>query len=437
MKYLTILEDLDYRGSQRVAQNYSIGMKNLGHDVRVLAIEALGSRTEYLEKEGIIYSCLATQEKSIDEICNWSPDIIHIHRAGMYDQKINQIIIKFKNKINPIILETSIFSRVDYKIPPNVIDIHLHLTKWCLWKWKQWSKALPYKPLATVLPYSIISSLFYRSSTQDILDYKKKLGIPENDFVFGRIGANCEAKWHPIVVNGFKSISENNGNISLLLVSPPKSIKKLIKNLPVNIQNKVFITPTIEKDQELRLLYSSMDVMLHASRIGESFGIVLAESLLCETPIITLSSPTKDNSQVEVVRHNKTGIIANTPESFIRAMNEICGSYDEVKEFGRNGRKDIITHYENDYVCIQLDLLCKLLLDNRKNLNTTGSSLLRDNGFITEVSSFVDILNGFYDDIPIDEKLMTRIIHHPQIYRFYSETILSLKHTFFSMISNF
>jgi glycosyltransferase involved in cell wall biosynthesis len=427
MKYLTILEDLDYRGSQRVAQNYSLGMKALGHEVRVLTINALGNRIEYLAKEGIICSCIATQPGSLDEIYDWSPDIVHIHRSGIYDAKINQVIVDLKSRVNPIVIETSIFSRVDYKIQPNIIDIHLHLTKWCLWKWLQWSKCLPYKPLATILPNSVISSLFYRSSPQDILDCKNKLGIPQNNFVFGRIGANCEAKWHPTIISSFKDIAETHEDVSLLLVSPPPSIVNLVENLPIDIKNKVFVTSKIESDGELRLLYSSMDVMIHASRIGESFGIVLAESLLCETPVIVLSSPIKDNSQVEIIKHQQTGLVVNNTTSFVRAMQEIYDRQDKAREFGKNGRSDILANYDNEFVCTRLDLLCKLLLENRKVPDSMVTQLLNENNFITEVPNFMHVLNGFYGKVPFHEKLIAKLVHHPQIYRFYANTILAAK----------
>ena len=44
-----------------------------------------------------------------------------------------------------------------------------------------------------------------------------------------------------------------------------------------------------------------MDGFLHVSRIGESFGMVLCEAMLCGVPVVTLSTPLKDNSQLEVV----------------------------------------------------------------------------------------------------------------------------------------
>jgi hypothetical protein len=64
-----------------------------------------------------------------------------------------------------------------------------------------------------------------------------------------------------------------------------------------------------------------MDVFLHASQIGESFGMVLAESLLCGVPVITLATPHRDNSQLEVVGHESGGLIVASVLGMIEAMH--------------------------------------------------------------------------------------------------------------------
>jgi glycosyltransferase involved in cell wall biosynthesis len=427
MKYLTVLEDLDYRGSQRVAQNYSLGMKKLGHDVRVLTTNALGSRVEQLLVDGIACSCLATQDDSLDRVCEWLPDVVHVHRPGIHDRK-SDLIVELKRKIDPIILETSIFSRVDYKIPPNSIDIHLHLTKWCLWKWRQWSQDLPDRSLATVLPYSVMSTAFYRSSPAEILVGKREIGIPEGDFVFGRIGANQTVKWHPIIIDAFKNIALSNENVSLLLVAPPSSIEELVKQLPDRLQQKVFVLPKVASDEQLRLLYSIMNVMVHAAQIGESFGMVLAESLLCETPIITLSSPQKDNSQTELIRHKQTGLVANNQDAFTRSMQQAYDNPDRLRAYGKNGREDIISKYENDRVCQQIELLCDILVSHRHQPKSQISQALQSQGFMMEASSLLATLDEFEGAVPVLDRLMASIVHQPRFYRFYSENILLLKH---------
>ena len=47
----------------------------------------------------------------------------------------------------------------------------------------------------------------------------------------------------------------------------------------------------LKDDKELSNCYSAIDIFVHAANQGESFGMVLAEAQLCQTPIITLSTP--------------------------------------------------------------------------------------------------------------------------------------------------
>lgn len=438
MKYLTIIENLEYRGSQRVAQNYSVGMKNLGHEVKVLTIGGLGPRADYLASEGIESFCLNLDQNAFKNVLYWFPDAVHIHRPGMYDKQINPIIIDLKNSINPLILETNIFSRVDYQIPSGYIDLHLHLTEWCLWKWLEWSKVLSYKPLGTVLPYSLISDSFYRSSAKDITAKKQEIGIPEDYFVFGRVGANCESKWHPIIIDAFEELAQHQDNISLMLVAPPPSIQDKVKKLVPNIRRKVFIIPPIynANDSELRLLYSTMDVMLHASRIGESFGMVLAESLLCETPVITLSSPTKDNSQAEIVEHNKAGKVVNNYKGFIDAMTELIHNHNQVSKMGINGRKQMVDKFDNQHVARRLELLCNSLLACRDQTDNQILKTLKEYDFPTKISqnTIFEKLDNFNGTFSIYDKLMTQLVHQPVLYKFYTNSVLSLKHAYFSRV---
>ena len=36
------------------------------------------------------------------------------------------------------VVETNVFSRVDYSPGADLIDVHFQLTKWCMWKWRRW-----------------------------------------------------------------------------------------------------------------------------------------------------------------------------------------------------------------------------------------------------------------------------------------------------------
>ena len=423
MKYLTLLQDLDYRGSQRVAQNYSLGMSERGHEVRVLTLDALGPRTEILEKAGISCLCLEKNSHAMNSILSWSPDVIHLHRPGYYHHSFNRVIEQLKSKLNCLIIETNIFSRVDYQIPQGIIDVHLHLTEWCLWKWSRWSRCLSYKPIGIVLPNSVISEEFAPSSQSAIMANKERIGIPENDFVFGRIGSKCEAKWHPVIVEAFKQAYQQNNQISLLLVAPPDSVCEQVKVLPSPIRSKVFIVPPIKgNDQELCTMYSTMDVMLHASKIGESFGMVLAEALLCETPIITLSTPTKDNSQVEIVEHNQTGKVVNNRPAFVQAMLYFASQPDIIVAFGKQGRKRIIEKFENSLVCEKIENLCETLLSLQNRTTEEIQLALSKEGFIQNQyheQNNLKKLNYFDGKITLFSEIAIKLVHNPYFYKSY------------------
>ncbi len=45
----------------------------------------------------------------------------------------------------------------------------------------------------------------------------------------------------------------------------------------------------IKGDKALTDFYSSIDVFVHISAIGESFGYVLTEAMICGCPVITLA----------------------------------------------------------------------------------------------------------------------------------------------------
>lgn len=59
------------------------------------------------------------------------------------------------------------------------------------------------------------------------------------------------------------------------------------------------------------------------ARIGETFGIVLAEAILCGLPVVTHQTPYSENSQAEVVGHLRGGLVANRYGGIIAALERL------------------------------------------------------------------------------------------------------------------
>lgn len=341
MKILTIVYNLDKGGTQRAAQNFCEGYAKLGNDSRILTVYKGGIRVEELIKERIKV-WIGFNEKILEEIVNWTPDIIHVHSHGI-DKKIMYRIRR--GLPNAKYIETNVFSiPSDYM---SILTYSFQLSYWC--QYLYYSRG-GQRNTSIIIPYPIKTINFYRSTKEEVNNFKKKYRIPQEGFVFGRIGQHYYGKWSVYLIDLFKKFIKNiNSKSCLLLVNPPKEIVEYINNK--SLGKKVVIIDKITNDNELRQCYSTMDMFLHIANQGESFGMVLTESLLCETPIITLNTPWGDNSQCEVV--GKGGICVNTINDFYKEMIKLYSNKSLRDKLGENGREYIINKF--DYLLVAKD----------------------------------------------------------------------------------
>lgn len=86
------------------------------------------------------------------------------------------------------------------------------------------------------------------------------------------------------------------------------------------------------------------------TRIGESFGIVLAEAILCGLPVVTLQTPYADNSQAEVVGHNIGGLVANRYTGVYEAVTLLLENRQLRNLLVAQGQKSIKERFSLDSV---------------------------------------------------------------------------------------
>jgi glycosyltransferase involved in cell wall biosynthesis len=420
MRILTIVSDLGRGGTQQVAFNYAVGFKKAGHESGIFAYSNGGFREEHLFDEGIIIFKSNNRHDeiliAIEKIKKWFPDYIHIHRDGFYCNTTNLIIKSLRDSVK-LIVETNVFARVDYSESSKLIDIHFQLSKWCLWKWKYLSSNLDPKPLGVIVPNSLIVDNFYKVDKESVLLFKEKFSIPASSFVFGRVGQPIESKWSRIVFDSFKVFAESNKNAYLVLVGCPEVYIQYVKTFDSSIFSRIVLIPFLENLSELRICFSCMDTFLHASSIGESFGMVLAEAQLCECPIITLSTPYKDNSQVEVV--GPGGIVVFSKSEMLFAMNELYTNVKLRNTISLNGKNNIIENYSNDAVVKNILSIYSIyeISTSRQDLE---KKLIESRFTITVPENYI---NNEVKNLPFFKKLFVKIIlkiiYNPIIYKSY------------------
>lgn len=423
MRILTVVSNLGPGGTERVAQNYSIGYKRFGCEVGVLAYCGGGIRVGELKKHDIEVFIGGKSDSEINNAVmkanKWNPNIIHIHRTG-YADKLSAFIMSELKTSSRRILETNVFARVDYSSARTLIDVHLLLSKWCLWKWTHWSKGINPSPIGVIVPNSVESKSFFKSKKGEIESFRKKYRIPKDCFLFGRIGQPLMPKWSSLTIAAFNKISCKYNDTYLLLVGYPEELNSAINSIPSHIKKRIILIPFLNNDEILRTCYSAIDVFIHTAKIGESFGMVLVEAMLCGCPVITLSTPAKDNSQLEVVGHRRGGLVVSNKDALVTAMDIMLNDYDLLSKISKNGHELAKTRYDIDIVTPLLLRIAEIAYRSQSSTELKNS-LEHDARIITRINSdeIKNLIHESLGKISIKDRLLMRLVHTPLFYRSY------------------
>ena len=335
MKILTVVIDLGKGGTQRAAQNFCEGYASLGHDSRIMAVGRDGVRREELMKEHIsIWS--GTGDNVLAEVSLWKPDVVHLHSIALPTDFV--LVLREVCK-GARFIETNVFS--DFSPYTKYLDYSFQLSEWCAYNYLARGGM---KSKCVIIPNPVKTQNFFKVEGAAQTAFRKKYSIPLETFLFGRVGQNLLDKWSYYLIDVFKEFCENVSDQCLLLVvNPPAQIVEYARTQ--DVVKRMVIIDELKGDEELRVCYSSIDTFLHIANQGESFGLVLAESLLCETAVITLNTPWSDNSQGEVVGNGVGGYCVNTVKQFVQRMTILYRDPKLREYMGRNGRTSILNRY--------------------------------------------------------------------------------------------
>jgi glycosyltransferase involved in cell wall biosynthesis len=367
MKILTLVCDLNKGGVQRAAQVFAEAYKKLEHDSRILTLYGLGHRFEEIKDYFKIWQGL--DDDNLREIKEWGPEVIHIHSHGPKAEDISRLfnflpIEKIK------IIEQNVFS----KPSPWMDKVHIsfQFSYWALWLYQLRGGDMS---RAQIIFNPVYSDKFIRQDFASIADFKKRHNIPKEAFVIGRIGQAEVGKWSVMLIDIFNCLAKIHANVYLIVVNPPTNIVKAIAKS--NYKNRIRNIEIINGDENLSIAYSSFDLMLHIAEMGESFGYVLAESILCGTPVVTLNTPWGDNSQGEVISNGLGGFVANSRKTLIETLEKYINK--TIIHNTDAARQSIISRY--DYLVVAQQALNSLKTENKinkKELNIKIITILKD-----------------------------------------------------------
>lgn len=424
MRILTIIDHLGPGGRQRTAQNYTLGYVDAGCQTAVLTVFGGGMREANLREHGVQLFIGAVdpeaRQRAIADAAAWEPEAIHFHSEGPPRAVVAEAVEALLDRLShrPPVLETSSFGKVDYKQRFTFSDVYLLKARWALWKWRSWSQPLRPRPLGVVVPNTTDTEAFYPTSPSVRATFRAEHGIPEEAFLMGRVGQACVWKWDPVIFDAFEDVATRHERAHLLLVGLPDELRPRLEALAPNVRARITEIPFLRGDEALRSCYNALDVFLHAAQIGESFGMVLTEAMACECPVVTLSTPARDNSQVEVVGHERGGLVVYDAQGMATAVERLMADEALRARLGRDGAAHVRSTYTLDQVTPQLIRLIEIARASSSR-HELAQRLARESGFVTEISSdeIQHLLNSGLGRPSLRQRTLMRLVHIPLLFR--------------------
>jgi glycosyltransferase involved in cell wall biosynthesis len=340
-----------------------------------------GPGEKILKDMGIEYVVADGRAESIlSFIRSKNIQVIHFHRSGVHVPVEYEILkgVKLLNK-NIIILERNVFGHYDpasgNHIDCSMFQSMMHLNERYLIECGCKFDFERMKVLYNMVDANAFEK--YRFNESEIRSYKKSLGISEDDFVVGKIARAHVAKWSDLILDMMPYLVKLVPNIKFIMIGVPPSRVKLIQNS--NFKNKIIILPETSDESEVHKFYQVIDVLAHSSKIGECNGNTINEAMFWKKPVITNSTPRKDNGQLEQVIHMKNGIIANHPQTFARALAYQHSNPDKRQKMGEAGYGQVTAINKPENITLQLEktfiekLIKDGLLDDVALKNRYGS----------------------------------------------------------------
>ena len=312
-------------------ENFSLGFKKKGYQVFACWIFSGWVRQKSFETlcdEVIILE--GNIEKMKAFLDNHIIDLVHWHGFdSIFSKRYHtslQILQMIKAKGIKVV-ETAPFSLYDRNLEI-FLDQRFFVSESSLvkffWKYGNTIKKkklydFVYNPLDNTKLWS------YILSQEEKRELRKSYGINSDDFVIGKIWRANLWKWDDTIIDIIPSLLTYIPNVKIVIRAIPE--EKKTKIIESNLEKYFIFLPETVDEKELAQTYQVFDIMLHTSRIGESFGVSLVEALFFWIPVLTKDTDfmkftffDRDNSQWEIIKNGFNGFICRTNQEVIEKI---------------------------------------------------------------------------------------------------------------------
>jgi glycosyltransferase involved in cell wall biosynthesis len=332
---LFLSSDLGMGGIQRNMQQLALAIHEWGGwEVAVLGLREDEERGARLREAGIV---VWTGERGVEQALQWAPEVVNVHTHGFRDERLAGALKELQGA-GAAVIETNSFARPNDALEAGVVQLRILKSLWCQWEWESVTAHVRPPPVSVVVPNLVDEEAFKPTAPAGRVVERKTLGIPPDAVVLGWISQPYSKRWSAHAIHAFRELAQERPALWMIAVGLSERLESEVERFPNAIRRRVISLPTVEGDERLRRLYGAMDVFVHSSRIGDSFGYVLAEAQTCGLPVVTLATPHRTNAQVEVAAHGQGGLVANDEASFTEAVRALVDDQEFRRELGDKAR---------------------------------------------------------------------------------------------------
>jgi hypothetical protein len=337
-------------GTEQAIEIRSALLDRTRFDVRAVGVFG-GPRRTRLSERGVEVAELGGDLARLEPLlAGFSPHILHYTRSERDCVHSKIVQAQALRAQVPVVIETNVFGRPagwEQRRPPN-LTCHMSLASMlrCA-RSAGCSMAELYGEghRAVYLPVPTPGGYGVAPPSREAA--RRALEVAPGELLACRVARPDLRKWSTRLELALPALFAQNPALRFaFMAAPPEKAR----HLSARFGRRVLCLEPEASFERLAALYSASDFMLHASGIGESFGLSMAEAMFHGLPVVVDSTPELDNAQVEVVENERTGLVVRSTAGFVAAARRLTQNAAERAELGRASHERAATWFSDRVV---------------------------------------------------------------------------------------